>query len=228
MESDTTRPMPGPTLAALATAVTDFAARWHGYPNSELPSVDPDVANLVALDAVQYEGNHSTFFESRQAFQATAAAAVGNCLHSKLGFEWCEVLLSSGPVAGMRHGFARQVVPLEAAVVHKLSQSQDDTLVDLVVDIYLASTFPERTHFADELREDIEEDEYEARWGFRVPPAIHARVLRLLDYDRERAIRGIGIAAFDWSGQPDWDRFSQALSGAERWFYALYHEPFFR
>ena len=228
METESTRPMPDATLAALTASVAAFVAHWNSYPHpSALPKADDDVANLAALDAIEYEGDHSTFFESAQAFHATAAAVLGHCLHNKLGFEWCVVVLSSGPVVGMRHPFNKLVIPLEAAVVQKLSRRRDDAFADLVVDIYLAATFPDRTHFADELTEDIEEDEYEARWGFRVPPAIRARLLRLLSYDRRRAIRGLGIAAFDWTGQPDWDRFGVELAGTERWFHELYQEPYF-
>lgn len=220
----TTRPLPEATLREIKSVASTFAARWNSFEQPNIhPSGDGEVADLLAHDACVHEP--STLFETPHAFYASAAAALGNCLQKKLGFEWCEIVLASGAVTGVRHPFNRLVVPLEAAIVQKLSgKPQYEGMAELFIDIYLAATFPDRTHFADELRQDIEESEYEERWGFRVPPSVRARLFRLWTVNRDCAVRGVGVAAFDWTGQPDWDSFQLALASAEQWFAGMYRE----
>lgn len=180
--------------------------------------------DIEALDYVIYEGVYDLVTPEGRGFISISASVFGHCLVNLLGFEWCNVLLSSGRVLGVRHQHNQLVVPLEPIIAAGLSGNpQHECFAALFFKVFQSTQlWPLGSHFLEESCLQLDPGEFERQWGFSVPDEIRQRYLDLTAVEVDGCVREIGMLAYDWTDIPDFQAIDRRLAMIESNYAELY------
>lgn len=222
-------PVEEDSLHELESEISQFISKWDNI--SSLTGVISPTGkgipnDIYAIDYVIYEDLYSLFFNDISDFLNTSVALLGNFLVYFAGFNWKKIQFNNGNTTiCLVHSECSLVLPIKEMVLFKYSgNSQGETFETLFFDILFSESQVKITHPLIEASLMVVPGcmTFKEKYGYEIPQDVLELYMIYSLPDEEFLLRQLGLEAYNYFIQKNWDHLKSSISGNDQIYKEYY------